>query len=110
MRFFNIKNLLPGSFKSGNLDYKGLDIGQFIPGSQVYTYGVSECVVATNENWEGSHPDVIELTQEEYEAKVEELKATYPDPEQTPDEMIAQQQEQINALNIAMAALLGGEA
>lgn len=110
MRFFNIKNLLPGPFKSGNLDYKGLDIGQFIPGSQVYAYDVSECVVATNENWEGSHPDVIELTQAEYTEKAEELKATYPDPGPTPDEMIAQQQEQIDALNIAMAALLGGEA
>jgi len=110
MRFFNIKNILPGPFNSGQIDYKGLDINQFVPGSQVYAYDVTECVIATSEDWQGDHPDVIELTQEEYEAKAEELKATYPDPEPTPDEMIAQQQEQIDALTIAMAALLGGEA
>ena len=106
MRFFNIKNLLPSPFKSGNLDYKGLDIGQFIPGSQVYAYDVSECVVATNENWEGSHPDVIELTQAEYTEKAEELRSTYPEPEPEVDPKAFQ--AQIDALTIAMAEILGG--
>lgn len=110
MKFYNIKNILPQPFGSGQIDYKGLDIDKFIPGSQVYAHDVTECVIATSEDYNGENPDVIELTQEEYEAKVEELKATYLDPEPTPDEMIAQQQEQIDALNIAMAALLGGEA
>jgi|GEM_PF-1202895 len=110
MRFFNIKNIKPYA-GGGIIDYKGMDIEKFVPGSQVYAYDVSECVIATTEDdFQGTSEDVIELTQEEYEAKVEELKATYPDPEPTPDEMIAQQQEQIDALNIAMAALLGGEA
>ena len=106
MRFFNIKNIKPYA-GGGIIDYKGMDIEKFVPGSQVYAYDVSECVVATNENWEGSHPDVIELTQAEYTEKAEELKATYPEPEPQPDP--AAMQAQLDALTIAMAALLGGE-
>lgn len=108
MRFFNIKNILPGPFNSGQIDYKGLDINQFVPGSQVYAYDVTECVIATSEDYNGENPDVIELTQEEYELKAEELRATYPEPESEVDPKALQ--AQIDALNIAMAALLGGEA
>lgn len=108
MRFFNIKNILPGPFNSGQIDYKGLDINQFVPGSQVYAYDVTECVIATSEDYNGENPDVIELTQEEYELKAEELRATHPEPEPEVDPKAFQ--AQIDALTIAMAALLGGEA
>lgn len=107
MRYYNIKNIKP-NVNGGMIDYKGLDINQFMPGSQVYAYDLSECVIATTEDWQGNHPDVIELTQAEYTEKAEELRATYPEPEPEVDPKAFQ--AQIDALTIAVAAMLGGEA
>lgn len=95
---------MPQPFGSGQIDYKGLDIDKFIPGSQVYAHDVTECVIATSEDYNGENPDVIELTQEEYELKAEELRATHPEPEVNTEYL----QQQIDALNIAMAGILGG--
>lgn len=105
MKFLYITSILK---PDGYIDYKGLDISKFIPGSQFYDYAATKCVVATTEDYQGEHPDIAELTEAEYKAKVEELKATYPEPEPQPDP--AAMQAQLDALTIAMAAMLGGEA
>ena len=103
MKYFRIVSILKSD---GYIDYKGLDISRFVLGSQVYAYDMSECVIATTEDWQGDHPDVIELTQTEYEVKVGELRATYPEPEPEVDPKVLQ--AQIDSLTIAMAEILGG--
>jgi len=67
MRYFKVNNLFP-SF-SNQADYKGLNIDHFVPGSQCYSPGgiPSYCVIATTEeDFTGSHPDLIELSEAEY--------------------------------------------
>jgi hypothetical protein len=63
MKFIKILNLSNGS---GQVDYKGLDINQFIPGSQVYPIDASFCLVATNESLSILPDDVQELQQSDY--------------------------------------------
>ena len=109
MRFFNIKNILPQAFGGGGaVDYKGLDISQFVPGSQVYAYDISECVIATNEDWQGNHPDVIELTQAEYETKATELRAAYPEPEPDKVEQLEFQFAEATQAITELSILIGG--
>lgn len=64
MKLLKISNLV-GQF-GGQVDYKGLNIDQFIPGSQVYKHDFSYCIVATFEESTSLHSDVTELTPEQY--------------------------------------------
>jgi hypothetical protein len=51
----------------GKLDYKGLDINRFIPGSQLYAEDYSVFYVYTAEENIPDHPDVQIVSQEEYD-------------------------------------------
>lgn len=61
----------------GQLDYKGLDISKFIPGSQVYSKDLTECAIATTQEDIPANPDLIEMTEDEYttyrQAKIDEI-------------------------------------
>ncbi|MBV4417608.1 hypothetical protein [Clostridium tyrobutyricum] len=47
-------------------DYKGLNLDEIIPGSQLYPANSTYAVVATNEGLSSLPTDIEELTQEQY--------------------------------------------
>lgn len=63
--FYKVKNLRD---VFGQYDYKGLDLGQFIPGSQVYNDADNEFSVASIEGDFPGHADVTQITEAEYMA------------------------------------------
>jgi|HigsolmetaAR203D_1030402.scaffolds.fasta_scaffold00226_60 hypothetical protein len=64
MMFVKVVNILG---PNGHIDYKGLDIDRFVPGSQAYKVDFSFCILATTEELAELPSDVEELTQEQYE-------------------------------------------
>ena len=93
MKFLKIRNI-----GNGVIDYKGLDINQFLPGFQVYPSGVDYCLVATNEDDFTEHTDVQEITQAEYEQERDEVLASMPKPI-NPEDL----QNQLNDANATIA-------
>lgn len=71
MKYLRINNLLN---KFGQSDYKGLDINQFVPGSQAYASDNLCCVLATNEDVKTIPADVIELQQSDYDIQKSQLQ------------------------------------
>lgn len=63
MRYFKVIDFL----NDGVADYKGLDISQFIYGSQEYDTTNKVCVIATRQDEYTPHEDLQELALEEYE-------------------------------------------
>lgn len=107
MKFYHILNLI-GRF--GDISYKGLDIEQFVKGSQIYTFDCKECVIATKEEGFVGNVDVTELTEDEYEEIKEIILSSYPKPQETVLEgKVEAQQHQINELTLILGdVLLGG--
>lgn len=99
MKFYLINNL---TTQFGEADYKGLNIQKFIAGSQVYAHDFSRCVIATNEDDFIGHPDVTELTQEQYVAEKQAILEAYPKTRETIEETITAQQTQIDELIIML--------
>lgn len=82
MNYVKVSNLFPPELM-GNADYKGLDISQFIPGSQYYPAGQNIALLATKEEVIPDHPDITVITEQEYRDEIayyESLKP--PSPEQ----------------------------
>lgn len=71
MRYFKINKLI----NNNKCDYRGLDINQFIPGSQQYAKDNSCCVLATNENIATLPTDVMELQETDYNSQRAQLLA-----------------------------------
>lgn len=69
LKITNLKNIF------GQCDYKGLDINQFIAGSQVYAQDMSCCVLATNENITIISTDITELQETDYNIQRAQLLA-----------------------------------
>jgi len=104
MKFYLIKNLLD---TFGNADYKGLNIEQFVRGSQVCSYDLTECVIATYEDFQGQHEDLIELTEDEYKAEVKRIKSEYPpSPEEQEKELQTRLQEAEQAV-LELSTIIG---
>jgi hypothetical protein len=96
MKFYKVNNLLDFM---GNPSYKGLVIEEFVPGSQVYAHDASECVIATNEDFQGQHADLTLLTQEQYQTEAQRIKDAYPPPPETQiQELQAQNAQMLLAL------------
>ncbi|MEK5477267.1 hypothetical protein NYE70_09950 [Paenibacillus sp. FSL R5-0407] len=96
--FYKVKNLMT----FGQYDYKGLDLDQFIAGSQVYNDTDNEFAVASTEEGFDGHADVTQITEAEYLAYREAHK---PKPV-TPVDAEALRQ-QLSAANEEVAALRG---
>jgi|GEM_PF-6394916 len=60
--FYKVSNLV----KFGEYNYKGLDIDQFITGSQIYDDKNNSFAVVSTEDFSGSNVDVKRLTEQEY--------------------------------------------
>jgi hypothetical protein len=110
MYLVKIANLMnTGLFKSTVADYKGLDINQFLPGSQAYHPEDGTCVIATDEDLSSfAHDDVTILTEAEYVTEravitdaINAAKAAAQDP-------ITTAQSDIDTLMLAVAELYEG--
>lgn len=72
MQYLKINNL---QNKFGQCDYKGLDLNQFIAGSQIYAQDFSCCLIATNEDITTLPTDVTELQETDYNTQRAQLQA-----------------------------------
>jgi len=98
MKYLKVLNL-KNSF--GQIDYKGLDINKFIPGSQVYPNDLGSCLVATNEVLETLPIDVEELIEADYFSQryiIEDSNKTITEAQDTIAELQAQNAQILLAL------------
>lgn len=63
MKYVKVTNILE---LDGTVNYKGLDISKFIPGSQVYPDPIEFCLVITTQESLPTHADIVELSEAEY--------------------------------------------
>lgn len=78
MAYLKITNIVTST---GAIDYKGLNINKFAPGSQVYGNGY--CVLQTTQTSIPTHADITQLTLAQYQAEAEAIKQSLeprPDP------------------------------
>jgi hypothetical protein len=110
MKYLKINNI----YQEGEtrLDYKTLDIEQFVPGSQVYPIFDNFCLVKTRQDDYPIHPDIEEITEQEYNdlrnfVMSENERLAPPSPES----ILEQQQQQIDEMTVLLGDLmLGGGA
>ena len=84
----------------GQPNYKGLDLTQIIPGSQLYPQGVTYAVVATNENLTTLPTDIMEITEEQYNAEKTSIKTA-----ETQNSQAAT--DRLSAVEVAVANMMG---
>ena len=104
MKFLRISNPIS---KFGQYDYKGLDINQFIPGSQVYKADNTVVLVVTNHDGYIPHDDLSELIESEYDQLRAELEAENAAPVKTQTDQIIQLQSDLKSAQDAINMLLG---
>ena len=94
MYSYKIINLIK---KNGKADYKGLNVNDIIPGTQIYdTVIMNECVLKSSEDLpQGT--ELLKLTDEEYEIEKNAILQRQPIPK-TSEQKIAELQETIDAL------------
>lgn len=107
MRVLKIHNI--GS--NGVIDYKGLNIEMFVPGSALYPYDLTVsdfCYVKTTEENIPNHPDILDVDQEEYDSFRLELIATRPkDPMEIMQEKIEELEQKLQVATETIDYLLG---
>ncbi|BFH15903.1 hypothetical protein WJ0W_003295 [Paenibacillus melissococcoides] len=108
-----IINVVPE--RSGNLDYKGLDINLFVAGSQIYPPGTRDCYVITAQVDIPKHEDIHLVTEAEYEAAYNAERERQQEP--GPIEQLKAENEelrkQLDALQLAVMGMMdtpGGNA
>lgn len=96
------------------VDYKSLDINQFISGSQVYDFTNGVCLVKTSEDNYTPHTDIIELTESEYNEQREIINSISPQVQEKNeiDELKAENEalkaSQLEQDTLIMELILGG--
>jgi hypothetical protein len=85
MKYIKINNFWN---QFGQPDYKGLDINQNEPFSQVYPANANYCVLATNQELSTLPQDVEEITEEQYLQGKANMQSTNQQPSQ--NEVLAQ--------------------
>ncbi|OAB46052.1 hypothetical protein [Paenibacillus glacialis] len=88
----------------GVYDYKGLDIDQFLAGSQVYNDADNEFSVASTEDYQGGHVNVTMIGESDYTTYRETYlpKPVEPITEDKYKELLARQ----DAADLAIMALM----
>lgn len=85
MKYLKLTNI---TTSTGNMDYKGLDIKQFMPTTQFYEIDLKYCIIGTNQDTSEMSDiilldDVEELTESTYEQIKAEILSHIPrSPEQ----------------------------
>lgn len=98
--YIKIKNILQNN---GILNYKGLDINKFKAGSHGYDFENDFCIVETFEENIENFSDVEELTYEEYQNILNEIKIK--EKKNTDASKDGQLEDEINELKQAIAEL-----
>ena len=70
MKILRIENYIK---QDGSCDYKGLNINQFIGGTQIYLND-EICYVKTDQDDFENHPEIMEVTDEMYQNEYSKLK------------------------------------
>lgn len=91
---------------NGVYDYKGLDVNQFVSGSQVYPNGFDSVFLMTKEEVIPTHIDIVVIPQSEYDA--EKLAFQTSLPKSLDEELAEVKQIQADQDVIIMNLLLGG--
>lgn len=86
-----------------SVDYKTLDINQFVAGSQVYDFANGVCLVQTSEDNYTPHADIIELTESEYSEQRDIINSMSPQAQEK--DKIAQLEEKVDLQEQALAEL-----
>lgn len=105
VKYIKVKNLLD---KFGQPDYKGLNIDMFATGSQACAVDFSYCVVATREDNLPVHPDIEELTEQEYIDEREFILSTIPKPEDSVEQLRLEMAQANTELFEMMLMMSGG--
>lgn len=110
MKYLKIININP----TGMIDYKTLDINQFVAGTQVYDLENGVCLVQTSQvNFE-PHSDIMELTVDEYNTQADIINAMSPQVQEKNeiDELKAENEalkaSQLEQDTLIMELMLGG--
>ena len=110
-----MKKLKISKINSSNvIDYKTLDINQFIAGSQVYDLENGVCLVETTQDNYEPHADIFELTEEEYNAQADIINSMSPvSQEKNEIELLRAENEALKASQasqdeLIMSLMLGG--
>ncbi|MEB7771416.1 hypothetical protein [Kurthia gibsonii] len=110
MKYLKIININ----KTGMIDYKTLDIEQFVAGTQVYDLENGVCLVQTSQvNFE-PHSDIMELTVDEYNTQADIINAMSPQVQEKNeiDELKAENEalkaSQASQDELIMSLMLGG--
>lgn len=105
MNILKISNILPQG--GGMLDYKGLDINQFVPGSQVYANDTSFVLLKTQQDNIPQHEDIMVISEVDYQTEIEMLAANRPKPI---EQQIAEQEQRLQLIQAALDDLILGGA
>lgn len=89
--------------RGGNYDYKGLDLDKFVSGSQVYPRGTRDFYVITEQEAIPEHPDIYNITEEEYTRVYDAEKNREPEPNP-----LEEMQKQIDAMQLALMGMMDG--
>lgn len=84
MRFFKIINYYD---QNGVVDYKGLDIDKIVAGTQAYDHLGERCLIGYEGEYD-PHPEIVELTSEQYETEKQDIIASYPPAPATTDQRV----------------------
>ncbi|WIL37531.1 hypothetical protein QN089_09195 [Kurthia sp. YJT4] len=110
MKYLKIININP----KGMIDYKTLDINQFVAGTQVYDLENGVCLVKTSEDNYTPHADIIELTEAEYNEQRDIINSMSPQVQEKNeiDELKAENEalkaSQLEQDTLIMELILGG--
>lgn len=111
MKYLKIININP----TGMIDYKTLDIEQFVAGTQVYDLENGVCLVQTSQDNFEPHIDVTELTADEYNTQADIINTMSPVvQEKTEIEKLKAENEALKASQssqdeLIMSLVLGGD-
>lgn len=97
MKILKINNLINNI---GQINYKGLDINLFLPGSQQYKMDSSECILATNQETIPDNIDITVIIENEYVAIKQQYDAEKQQVQQSTKQRLAD-------IEIALANIMG---
>ncbi len=104
-KYYKINNLI-NDF--GEYDYKGLDTSLFVAGGQIYPRDKNYCFIATKEEANKQHEDLIEIHEDEYKNIKKEYNESLQQEQQEEKNKIKELEGTILELTSIISTLNGG--
>lgn len=102
MKYLKIVNFIE---PNGDADYKGLDIQQFVAGSQFYDFDNKVCIIITATDDIPNHEEIITLDESQYNDIKTAIEASSASTQEKSE--LEQLKEQVAAQQAAINILLG---